>query len=106
MSETKSVLLKKFLLDKKSITLEDCMMYVETYKPEDKSWFYHYCVDEVPVLDDKKQPVMVKDEDGNEVAKKEVRPFLIIKKEFYKRYFPASGELSKRMKLFADWDVE
>lgn len=106
MSENKTLLAKKFLLDKKGITLEDCMMYVETYKPEDKSWFYHLCVDEVPVKDKEGNEIKVKDKDGNEVVKTDVRPFLVIKKEFYEKYFPASGELSKRMKMFADWDVE
>ena len=96
MAEKNTLLAKKFLQNKKSITLEDCMMYVEEYKPEDKKWFYHLCIDEVPV----------KDKDGNETGENAVRPFLTIKKAFYDKYFPASGELSKRMKLFADWGIE
>ena len=94
--EKNTLLAKKFLLDRKSIKLEDCMMYVEEYKPADKNWFYHLCMDEVPV----------KDKDGNETGEKAVLPFLTIKKAFYDKYFPASGELSKRMKLFADWGIE
>ncbi len=89
MADNNGLLARKFLVDKKSIKMEDCIMYIEQFKPEDKSWFFHLSTDEVEQQD----------------GKKAVRPWVEIKKEFYNKYFPASGELSKRMKLFAGWDI-
>lgn len=98
MSELKrnTTLAKKFLMDKKGITLEDCMMYVEEYHPEDKGWFFHIATDIVDLTD----------KDGNPTGKKGVRPFLTIKKKIYERYFSDSSELSARMKMFSHWDIE
>lgn len=89
-----SVLVKKFMLSKRAITLEDCMLYIEQYKPDDKAWFYHLCTDEV------------KQTDKTGKTFTGVRPWGFIKAEFYKRYFPANAELTRRMKLLSSWDVQ
>ena len=94
MAETKSLLEKKFLLEKKSIKMEDCIMFIEQFHADDKSWFYHLCTDEVETTD----------KNGN--TSKGVRPWLSVKKAFYEKYFPSTGELSRRMKLFADWNID
>lgn len=89
-----SMLSKKFMLSKRSITMEDCMVYIEQYKPDDKTWFYHLCVDEVEQTD------------KNGKTFTGVRQWGAVKSEFYKRYFPASAELSRRMKLLSSWDIQ
>lgn len=87
-------LTKKFLLDKRAIKMEDCILYIEQLHPEDKGWFYHLCVDEVELTD----------KHGNKTVG--VRPWLTIKTEFYKKYFPATAELTRRMKLLSDWQED
>ena len=82
----KTVVERKFLLEKKGITLEDCKAYVEEFYPDDKQWFYDLC--------------MKRNETGRLVS------FLYIKKNFYTRYFPKAEEMSARAKLFADWGLE
>ena len=89
-----SVLVKKFMLSKRAITLEDCMLYIEQYKPDDKGWFYHLCTDEVEQTD----------KHGKTFTG--VRQWGAIKSEFYKRYFPANAELTRRMKLLSSWDIK
>ena len=89
-----SVLLKKFMVNKRSVNLEDCMMLVEQFHPEDKSWFYHLCVDEVEQTD------------KNGKTYTGVRQWGAVKSEVYKRYFPGSAELSRRMKMFSSWNIE
>lgn len=76
----KNLLEKKFLLEKKTITLEDCILYVGEYHPEDKKWFKDLCM--TPV-------------EGN------VPSFMAIKKDFYTKYFPQEETLSHRQKLFS-----
>lgn len=82
---------RKFLLEKKKITLEECKLFIQEYHPEDKAWFYDLCLNPQPV------------EEGSE--KKEILGFAKIKKAFYERYFPQEDTMSHRMKLFADWDI-
>lgn len=94
MADGKKLIERKFLLEKKSIKLEDCKLYVEEYHPEDKKWFYDLCCKEYPVMKDN-QPT-------GETA---LLSFLSIKSKFYEKYFPQEGTLSARMKLFADWDI-
>lgn len=83
----KTVVERKFLLEKKGITLEDCKAYIQEFYPGDKQWFYDLCM-------------TPNNETGHLVS------FLHIKKEFYKKYFPKAKEMSSRAKLFADWGVE
>lgn len=89
-----SVLMKKFMLSKRAITMEDCMMYIEQYHPDDKSWFFHLCTDEVEQTDKTGKTFIG------------VKPWGAVKAEFYKRYFPATAELSRRMKMLASWDIK
>ena len=88
------LLKKKFLLNKRAIKLEDCIVFIEQLYPEDKNWFFHLCTDEVELTD----------KHGNK--SKGVRPWMTIKQEFYNRYFPSTAELSRRMKLFSDWQPD
>ena len=80
---------KKFLTDKKRITLEDCRDYVAEFYEEDKVWFYNLCMDEIT------------DVNGT----KRLRHFPEIKKQFYERYFKEEDTLTKRQLLFVDWDL-
>lgn len=93
MADGKKLIERKFLLEKKSIKLEDCKLYVEEYHPEDKKWFYDLCVTEQPLKKDAP--------DGE----KGILSFLAIKSRFYEKYFPQEDALTQRMKLFADWDI-
>jgi hypothetical protein len=80
-----SMMNKMFLTQKRSITLENCKDYIQEFFPDDKKWFYDLC--------------MTTDEEGN------LTPFVDIKKKFYEKYFPNEETLTKRQKLFADWNV-
>ena len=86
---------RKFLLEKKSIKLEDCKLFIEEYHPEKKKWFYELCC----------KPQPVKDKDGKETGEEALLPFLAIKSAFYKEFFPQEDALTQRMKLFSDWDI-
>lgn len=83
----KTVVQRKFLLEKKSITLADCKAYVEEFHPKDKKWFYDIC--------------MAVNPDTERLVS-----FLKIKQKFYDRYFKKAEEMSARAKLFADWVFE
>lgn len=93
MADGKKLVERKFLLEKKSITLEDCKLYIEEFYPNDKKWFYELCINEQPL----------KEEDPN--SEKGILSFLAIKSRFYKKYFKQEDTLTQRMKLFADWDI-
>ena len=88
------LLARKFLIDKKSIKMEDCIMYIEQFKPDDKTWFYNLCTKEQEW----------KDKTGT--VQTGLLPWVEIKKKFYDKYFPATGELSRRMKLFTGWEIK
>ena len=80
-------LLAKILHDRKSVTMEDCKRYIEEYKPDDRQWFYDLCM----------KP---------DKATKKLIPWLKIKQKFYQKYFPSPTALSRRMELFAGWNME
>lgn len=83
----KTVVERKFLLEKKSITLADCKAYVEEYHPEDKKWFYDLCMTQNPDTE-------------------HLISYLKIKQKFYEKYFKKAEEMSARAKLFADWGFD
>ena len=82
-----TLLEKKFLLDKKHITIEDCILYIEQYRPDKKQWFYDKCITE-------------RTESGKPLS------WITIRKQFYDEIFPDFGEMTKRMKLFSAWNME
>lgn len=83
---------RKFLLEKKKVTLEDCKLYIETYHPEKKYWFMDLCLN--PHLNEKTQ-------------KEELMRWVDIKKKFYEEFFPMEDTMTYRTKLFSDWgDVQ
>lgn len=95
MEKGKKFAERKFLLEKRTVKLEDFKAYIEEYHPEDKAWFYKLCCNEQPL----------KDKDGIETGENGLLPFLAIKKAFYEKYFPEEDTLSKRMKIFSDWEI-
>ena len=94
MLDGRRILERKFLLEKKSVKLEDCKEYIEECHPEDKAWFYALCCEEQPL-----------EKNGEQTGEKGLLPFLTIKIKFYERYFPQETALSTRMKLFRDWNI-
>lgn len=94
MSGEKAMVNRRFLLDKKNIKLEDCKEYIQEVHPQDKKWFYDLCC----------KPVEITKADGEKESV--LTQWVDIKKKFYDKYFPEESTLTKREKLFADWEFE
>lgn len=80
----------RFTMEKRSIQLKDCKIYIELFYPDKKQWFYDLCT--------------AKKEDG-----RLEKQWADIKKMFYAEFFPKMEKvkgLSRRERELASWGLK